>query len=51
MPGVTWRAAKNASPVERQLIDSTSLNLAHRWYMGQALDEELTDHSNLTRIR
>jgi hypothetical protein len=36
---------------ERQLIESASLNLAHRWYLGYALDEELPDHSSLTRIR
>src|SRR4051812_48377291 len=28
-----------------------SLNLAHRWYLGYALDEALPDHSSLTRIR
>ena len=28
-----------------------SLNLAHRWCLGYALDEELPDHSGLTRIR
>src|SRR4029450_8097482 len=26
---------------ERQLIETASLNLAHRWYLGYALDEEL----------
>jgi transposase len=36
---------------ERQLIQMASLNLAHRWYLGYALDEELPDHSSLTRIR
>ena len=36
---------------ERQLIAMASLNLAHRWYLGYALDEELPDHSSLTRIR
>jgi transposase len=36
---------------ERQLIDIASLNLAHRWYLGYALDEDLPDHSSLTRIR
>jgi transposase len=36
---------------ERQLIDTASLNLAHRWYLGYALDEVLPDHSTLTRIR
>src|SRR5215212_10394617 len=36
---------------ERQLIAMASLNLAHRWYLGYALDEELPDRSSLTRIR
>ena len=36
---------------ERKLVDTASLNLAHRWYLGYALDEDLPDHSSLTRIR
>jgi transposase len=36
---------------ERKLIEAASLNLAHRWYLGYALGEELSDHSSLTRIR
>jgi len=36
---------------ERQLIETASLNLAHCWYLGYALDEALPDHSSLTRIR
>jgi transposase len=36
---------------ERQLIATASLNLAHRWYLGDHLDEPLPDHSSLTRIR
>jgi transposase len=36
---------------ERQLIATASLHLAHRWYLGYALDEVLPDHSSLTRIR
>src|SRR3954468_4981672 len=36
---------------ERQLIETASLNLAHRWYLGYTLDETLPDHSSLTRIR
>jgi transposase len=36
---------------ERTLIETAGLNLAHRWYLGYALDEELPDHSSLTRIR
>jgi transposase len=36
---------------ERKLIETASLNLAHRWYLGYALDEKLPDHSSLSRIR
>jgi transposase len=36
---------------EWKLIETASLNLAHRWYLGYALDEALPDHSSLTRIR
>jgi transposase len=36
---------------ERKRIETASLNLAHRWYLGYALDEERPDHSSLTRIR
>src|SRR5436189_12127 len=36
---------------ERQLVETASLNLAHRWYLGYALNEELPDHSSLTRMR
>ena len=36
---------------ERRLIETSSLHLAHRWYLGYGLDEPLPDHSSLTRIR
>src|SRR6266851_524883 len=36
---------------ERKLIETASLHLAHRWYLGYDLDEPLPDHSSLTRIR
>src|SRR5690242_11578239 len=36
---------------ERQLIETASLHLAHRWYLGYPLDEALPDHSSLSRIR
>jgi transposase len=36
---------------ERKLIEIASLQLAHRWYLGYALDETLPDHYSLTRIR
>jgi transposase len=35
---------------ERQLIATASLNLAHRWYLGYALDEALPDHSSLSYL-
>ena len=33
---------------ERQPIETASLNLAHRWYLGYATDEKLPDRSSLT---
>jgi transposase len=36
---------------ERKLVETASLHLAHRWYLGYALDEPLPDHSTLSRIR
>ena len=36
---------------ERQLVEVASLHLAHRWYLGYALDEALPDHSSMARIR
>jgi transposase len=36
---------------ERKLVETASLNFAHRWYLGYALVEDLPNHSNLTRIR
>ena len=36
---------------ERRLIETASLHLAHRWYLGYGLNEPLPDHSSLTRIR
>jgi transposase len=36
---------------ERKLIETASLHLAQRWYLGYPLDEPLPDHSSLTRIR
>ena len=34
---------------ERKLIETASLNLAHRWYLDYSLQEALADHSSLTR--
>ena len=36
---------------ERQLMKTVHLNLAHRWYLGYDLDEDVPDHSSLTKIR
>jgi transposase len=36
---------------ERQLMQVVADRLSLRWYLGYALDEELPDHSSLTRIR
>jgi transposase len=36
---------------ERKLLETASRHLAHRWYLGYALDEPLPDHSTLSRIR
>jgi transposase len=36
---------------ERRLIETASLHLAHRWYLGYGLDEPLPEHSSMTRIR
>lgn len=36
---------------ERRLCEEASLNLAWRWFLGYELDEELPDHSVLTKAR
>jgi transposase len=36
---------------ERLLMETVSLNLAHRWFIGYDLDESVPDHSSLSRIR
>jgi transposase len=36
---------------ERRLVETASLDLAHRRYLGYTLDEALPDHFSLTRIR
>jgi transposase len=35
----------------RQLLETVSLNLAHRWYIGYDLDETVPDHSSMSKIR
>jgi transposase len=36
---------------ERQLVETASLNVAHRWYLGYHFDESLPDRSSLIKIR
>ena len=36
---------------ERLLMETVSLNLAHRWFIGYDLDEAVPDHSSLSKIR
>ncbi len=36
---------------DRHLLREAQVNLAIRWFIGYRLDEELPDHSSLTRIR
>ena len=36
---------------ERQLMDVVNVNVAHRWYIGYDLDEQVPDHSALSKIR
>ena len=36
---------------ERRLIEDVKVNIAYRWFIGYNLEEEVPDHSSLTRIR
>ena len=36
---------------ERLLMETVSLNLAHRWFIGYDLDEDVPDHSSQSKIR
>ena len=36
---------------ERLLMETVSLNLAHCWFIGSDLDEDVPDHSSLRTIR
>jgi len=36
---------------ERRLMADIQVNLAYRWFIGYNLEEEIPDHSSLTRIR
>ena len=39
------------SQSERLLMETVSLNLAHRWFIGYDLDEDVPDHSSFSKIR
>ncbi len=36
---------------ERRLIEDIKVNIAYRWFIGYTLEEEVPEHSSLTRIR
>ena len=36
---------------ERRLMQDIAVNLAYRWFIGYNLEQEVPDHSSLTRIR
>ena len=38
-------------PSERRLFREAQVNLAYRWYLGYDLDEEIPDHSVMTKSR
>lgn len=38
-------------PSERKLLEDASLNLAYLWFLGYDIDEELPDHSIMTKAR
>jgi transposase len=38
-------------PSERRLLEDASLNLAYLWFLGYDIDEELPDHSIMTKAR
>jgi len=38
-------------PSERRLLKEVEVNLACRWYLGYDLDEEIPDHSIMTKSR
>jgi transposase len=38
-------------PSERRLMREIAVNMAYRWYLGYDLDEDLPDHSVLTKAR
>jgi transposase len=38
-------------PSERRILQEVQVNLAYRWYLGYDFDEQLPDHSVLTKAR
>lgn len=36
---------------ERQLCEEIQVNLAYRWFLGYSLEEQIPDHSTLSKIR
>ncbi|MFM8313387.1 MAG: transposase [Deltaproteobacteria bacterium] len=36
---------------DRQLCEEVRVNIAYRWFVGLALEDEVFDHSSMTRIR
>ena len=36
---------------ERRLIEDIKVNLAYRWFIGYTLEEEIPEHSSLSKIR
>ena len=36
---------------DRQLCEEIQVNLAYRWFIGLSLEDDMPDHSSLTRIR
>lgn len=38
-------------PSDRQLCEEIQVNLAYRWFIGLSLEDEVSDHSSLSRIR
>lgn len=38
-------------PSERRLLEEASLNMAYLWFLGYDIDEELPDHSIMTKAR
>ena len=46
-----WIAFFEGIRLERRLMETVHVNLAHRWYTGYHLTEALPDRSHLSKIR